>query len=346
MNHSIVTQLEDLPVEIFTEIFDYFTAAEIYVGFAQLNDRLNSILKSLHNLIFVTEYDLDPILSFFHSFKAIHVKICHSGLYSLFKPYIIKGGHRLFQRYPSLDYHWYPHPLNEIENIRPDICSQLRSLILPTSSSQLVQMIFNGEFPLLEICHLGKCDPIILPLSTTTQLPSLRQLTIREQNGNTLEKILLMCPSLIYLDFSCNDVIPKFVFTTRCFSSMKYLRLGRLMDFMFHNGQFDILLSFFPSLHQFHLIVNQSHKSFEIIQFAEVAEILLHRLPSLKILDLRIYMMDLMYLLHSTQGLKLIARMHPLFKYILQCNSLVMITSYGFVPNYAYTRRFVRPSFE
>ncbi|CAF3809152.1 unnamed protein product [Rotaria sp. Silwood1] len=347
MDHSIITRLEVLPVEIFIEIFDYFTAIEIYLAFAHLNNRLNSIVKSLPNLIFVTKNHLDPILSFFYSFKAIHVEIHQPKLRSLSKSNIIRNGNSLFQTYSSLDNGLFHHPLDEIENIiRPDICSQLQSLILPSSSPKLVQSIFNGEFPRLEICYLGKCKPVVLPLSTTTiQLQNLHHLTIRRQDGSAFEKILSVCPSLIYFNFSCNNAIPPFVFTTCCFSSMKYLRLCHLRGFLFHNGQFDLLLSFFPNLRQFHLCVNQCKQHKETIEFEMIANILLHRLPFLKIFDLRIGLIDYMCFSYLVQQF-LNAQMHPLFKYILQYDSFFTITSHVFVPNCAYSYEYARCSSE
>ncbi|CAF5129956.1 unnamed protein product, partial [Rotaria sp. Silwood1] len=146
----------------------------------------------------------------------------------------INGGNRLYEIYSTWDDEWYPHYSNEIENIiRPNIYSRLQSLVLPATSPKLTQLIFRGEFSRLKICHLGRCEPIIFSLSMTIQQLNLRQLTVREQNGHELERILLACSSLVYLDFSCDDVIPPFLIRNRSFPSMKYLRLGRLQKFFF-----------------------------------------------------------------------------------------------------------------
>ncbi|CAF3604857.1 unnamed protein product, partial [Rotaria sp. Silwood2] len=59
------------------------------------------------------------------------------------------------------------------------------------TSPELTQLIFRGEFLRLRICHLGKCEPIILSSSMTIQQLNFRQLTIREQNGHEFETILL-----------------------------------------------------------------------------------------------------------------------------------------------------------
>ncbi|CAF2551474.1 unnamed protein product [Rotaria sp. Silwood2] len=344
MDQPIITRFEDLPVEILMEIFDYFKANEIYLLFYKLNNRLKSAIKSLPVLIFVKKRRLGPILSFFHSFKAVHVKISHFDIRTSYQPNKIYGGHRLLYTYSSTDYKWFPRRFHRIEKIiLSDICSQLRSLILPASSSKLVQSIFRGEFSRLKICHLGKCDPFFISLSISTQLQSFRQLTMRGQKGSEFEKILLMCPSLIYCDFSCDDAIPPFTFINCCLSSMKYLRLTGVEGFLFHNGQFDFLLSLFPNLRQFHLAVEQCDKHLETIEFQKVADTLLHRLPSLKILDLRIQMTKFMTSEYVMMPLEEIAQMHPLFNYILVFFEYVMITSYGFVPNHFCTSRYARP---
>jgi len=75
MDYSIINRLEDLPVEVLTEIFVYFTAREIYLSFSQLNNRLNLILKSLPNLVLVIHEHLETsALSFFYSFNKILIK--------------------------------------------------------------------------------------------------------------------------------------------------------------------------------------------------------------------------------------------------------------------------------
>ncbi|CAF5195107.1 unnamed protein product, partial [Rotaria magnacalcarata] len=145
---STVTRIEDLYIEILIEIFDYSTAAEIYLSFSEVNSRLNGIIKSLPYLTLMTNDHLETIISFFHSFTAIHFDVRHLRGYHFQQPYVIKGGNCLLQTYLSLDSDWYPRPINDLENIIcPDICFRLRSLILPASSSNLVQFIFSGHFP-------------------------------------------------------------------------------------------------------------------------------------------------------------------------------------------------------
>ncbi|CAF3754332.1 unnamed protein product [Rotaria sp. Silwood1] len=348
MDYSIITRLENLPVEVLMEIFVYFTATEIYLSFSQLNNRLNLILKSLPNLVLVIREHLDSsVLSFFYSFNKILMKFSGSRSYGCdCQFHSINGGNRLYEIYPTLDNEWYSRYSIEIENIiRPDIYSRLQSLVLPATPPKLTQLIFRSIFPRLRICHFGKCKSIILPLSMTIQQLNFRQLTIREQNGCELERILLVCSSLVYLDFSCNN-IPRFILINRCFPSMKYLRLGRLKNFFFHNGQFDFLLSLFPNLLQFSLTADQCREHVETIQFREIAHYLRHRCPLLKILVLRIYMQGHMRSSYNIGSFKKITEMHSLFNYIDKCGSRLMISSHGFIQHHVYTRRYARTSFK
>ncbi|CAF0845399.1 unnamed protein product [Adineta steineri] len=353
MNSPRITRLEDLPVEMLMEIFIYFTADQIYFSFSQLNNYFNLILKSLPKLILVIHEHLDPfVLSFFNSFNKILVKFCDSHINRYrcrCQSHSINGGNRLYEIYPMIDPGWYlefnenlfSYDPSKIDNIiHPDNYSRLQSLVLPHASSKLTQLIFNGEFPRLKVCHLGKCEPIILSFPMTIQLQDLRQLTIRGQQGHVLEKILLVCPCLVYLDFSCNDSIPPFHFINRCFPSMEYLRLGRLKHFFFHNGQFVFLLSLFPNLLQFHLIVNDV----DTINIQEIANYLHRQCPLLKILVLRIYMQAHMCRFSSVGNFKEITKMHSLFKYIEKCKSRLTITSHGFIPHSVYTYRYTRRS--
>ncbi|CAF3870003.1 unnamed protein product [Adineta steineri] len=339
MNSSKIIILEDLPVEMLMEIFIYFTADQIYFSFSQLNNSFNLIIKSLPKLILVIHGHFDPsVLSFFNSFNKILYKFCGSRMCcGRCQSHSINGGNRLYEIYPEIDHGWYPkfhedrfpyYP-SKIDNIiHPENYSRLQSLVLPNASSKLTQLIFHGEFSRLKICHLGKCGSIILPCSMTIQLQNLRQLTIRGQQGHVLEKILLACPCLVYLDFSCRSCVPAFHFINHCFPSMKYLRLGRLKNFFFHNGQFISLLSLFPNLLQFHLIVDQCAYDVETINIHEIANYLHHKCALLKILALRIDMRGHMLRDSSIGSLKEITKMHSLFNYVEKWDPRLAISSH------------------
>ena len=50
MSHRRVTVLENLPVELFRLLFDYFDAYEIHYSFGKINSRLDIIIQQTTNL--------------------------------------------------------------------------------------------------------------------------------------------------------------------------------------------------------------------------------------------------------------------------------------------------------
>lgn len=73
MSDVLVSRLEDLPIEMLIEIFQYLSVHELYFSFSSLNTHLNSIIKAFPNLILITTSHWDPGLSFFHSFGTVQV---------------------------------------------------------------------------------------------------------------------------------------------------------------------------------------------------------------------------------------------------------------------------------
>ncbi len=182
---------------------------------------------------------------------------------------------------------------------------------------------------------------------TNNRVATLRQLTIKDRDGDEFEKILLLCPNLNYLDFSCNSVLPSFDDLNSPYLSLKRLRLFRISSFLFHaNDYFDILLSFFPNLIHFDLTVDQCQVLNETLDFHRIAQYLHHRVSHLKLFKLRIYMTSRNRSSFSGHTFKQIAQMHPLFKCFGRTGSFLIIASFDFTSTYHYDRMFVRPSFE
>jgi len=352
MNDTSVSRLEDLPVEMLIEIFRYLSVHELYFSFSQLNIRLNSILKSLSNLILVTTSHCDSVFSFFNSFTLVRIQFINSTSSSLsqfnFSKFI---GIRSFIIFRSIHSDRYIEPIEQLEQfICPTLCPHLQSLRIPYCSQALADWIFTGAFPYLKICHLydTSYQRIILPSSTINTLPTLRQLTIQERNEDELEKILLLCPNLSYLDFSCNCALLSFIHIKTPYSSLKRLRLSRLKHFLFHNGRFDFLLSFFPNLTHFDLTVDQCHlyDDDERIDFVQIAQYLQRRLPHLISLEWRIYVTLRNRSSFYRHTFELISKLHPLFKCFGRFDTLIHIASFDFSSIYYYDRHFIRPSSE
>jgi hypothetical protein len=347
MNISALFQFEDLPAEILIEIFQYLSTHELYSALSHLNTRLNSILQSLPNLILIATSHCDPVLFFFKSFGTIQIHFNRSTSTSLsqfnFSHFV---GIRSFLVYLPIGSDSYVKMIEQVETfICPNVCPQLQSLRLPFCSQRFANSIFSGAFPHLKICHFYEdtYSAIVFPTSTTHSLSALRQFTVLERKGDEFEKILLLCPNLTYLDFSCDSTMPLFVRLDSPYLSLKRLRLSRITSFLFHNGHFESLLFLFPNLVQLDLTVDQCQINDETIDFDKMAHYLR---PRLNVLELRIFVTLRNRSSFLTHTFKKIAQMHPLFKCFGKDNELLHIASFDFTSIYYYNRRFVRPSSE
>ncbi len=346
----LVSRFEDLPIEMLIEIFQYLSVHEMYFSFSSLNTRLNSILKSLPNLILITSSHWDPALCFFPSFGTvqIHFNYPTSSSLSEYNFSYFMGIRSFIISSIDTSAFSYSTPFEQIDTfISPDLCPQLRSLRIPYYSQTLVDWIFTGAFPHLEICHhYNKIyTQITLPRMTTHKLQNLRQLTIRRDEAFEFEQILLLCPNLTFFDFSCNTSLSPFVQLNSLYLSLKRLRLSQLSDFLFHNGQFDSLLSFFPNLRAFYLIVDHDDGDDEIIDFSKIAHCLQERLFHLTALELRITMTS-----HNSSALvsrtfAKIAQMHPLFKFFGSILELLHIASFDITSMYQSHHYYIRKIF-
>lgn len=350
MTDASITQFDDLPVEMLMDIFRYLSVHELYFSFSQLNTHLNFILQSLRNLILVTASHRDPVFSFFNSFVEIQIQFNNSSSSALsqfnFSNFINLRSFSISQLIFSDS---YIEPIEQLEQfISPNLCPHLQSLRIPYCSQKLADWIFTGAFPYLKICHLydSPYEKIILPSSKMNTLPTLRQFTIQKRNEDDFEKILLLCPNLRYLDVSCDCKLSSFIHITTPYTSLKRLHLSRLKKFLFHNGQFDSLLSYFPNLSHFDLAVDQCHEQDETIDFIRIAQYLKQRLPRLISLEWRIYVTVRNRSSFYRHTFTEISQLHPLFKCFGRIDQLVHIASYDFTSTYYYNRHFIRSSSE
>lgn len=344
-------RLEDLPVDIFMEISEYFTVHELYFSFAHLNIRLDSILKSLPTLQLTTTSHQDPVLFFFRSFSAIEIHFDHSESFSLMQ-YNLSDfvGIQSFIIDSSIRPEDNMKPVEQLENIlHPYLSPHLQILRIPHCSGRLAYWIFTGAFSQLRICHLydDRCSSFVLPSWKNHQLSSLRQLTMRNLLDNELENILLLCPNLTYLDLLYDSVLPTFRHIHSSYSSLKRLRLSRFKSFLFrHTNHFDLLLSYFPNLTRLYLTVDQCLKHAEILDFYEIAQSLHRCVPYLNTLTLRIYVTSVNRSLLIRRTFKQITQLHPLFKCLGRSGNLMHIASHDFTGICFYDHQFVCRSTE
>ena len=319
-----ITRFEELPAELISQIFVYFTTDELYKTFANLNDRLDCFIKSSCDLSLC-------ITSHCDSFRAVFVYFTELKL----------SGVRSFHVFRLTNSDEYIESIEQF--IHPNLSPRLESLQVPFCSQSILNWIFDGKFPRLKICHIYDSSnrKINLLLSNNIQLPALRQLTIEGQDGNEFEKILFKCPNLSYFDFSCYACF-SFKQLTHPYVSLKRLRLSYLTKFLFHNGQFMSLVSCFPNLTHFYLNVEQCPEHNETIDFAEIAQDLKRSLPHLIFLDWHI---DLILRNRSSYywfTFKQVSQFHPLFYCFGRTDQHLHIASFDFTAIYRYDRQFVR----
>jgi len=103
------------------------------------------------------------------------------------------------------------------------------------------------------------------------------------------------------------------------------------------------LLSFFPNLRTFYLMVD--HCRSEKIDLDKMAHCLCQRLPYLTVLEMRILVTSSRsYSLLSRRRFAKIAQMYPLFKCSGRINEVVHIASFDIPLIYRFHHFYVRPS--
>jgi hypothetical protein len=274
----------------------------------------------------------DPVFSFFHSLSAIQIDFHHSTS-SLLSQYNFSHfiGIRSFHLSPMTCFNNYIEPIEQIDTfIRPDLCPQLRSLRLPYCSQRLSDWIFTGAFPHLKVCHLyrSKYPRIVRSFSTSKTLEAFRQLTVHRWYARDFQKILLQCPNLTSLEYSCGNISRPLIDLNSPYLSLRSLRLLGLRRFLFHNGQFNILLSLFPNLRVFRLTTDQYKVCSETVDIEKIAQCLHYHLPHLNVLELRINVMHRNRPSIYQHTLEKMAQMHPLFRFFDRRDGLLHIASF------------------
>ena len=113
--HSNYTSLEDLPNELFLEIFDYLTLQDIFIGFYGLNSRFNQFIAFCCLRGFITHSTkenniyLKHILSYIPSWQIHTLKLWHNSSYEQLLsefPNNLNNVHTLvLRRLKSLSFH-------------------------------------------------------------------------------------------------------------------------------------------------------------------------------------------------------------------------------------------------
>ncbi|CAF1239174.1 unnamed protein product [Adineta steineri] len=345
MDEINVYRLEDLPVEILFEIFTYLKPEELYSSMAHLNIRMNMILKKQPNLK-ISIYCLKPALSFFDLFTSLTIKLYDRSELHLYQFQYLNLINLRSLNINILRLQWWTVVSEDELNafINPDRCPLLRYLRLSGCTTKLTEFIFTGAFPYLKKCIIKNCQEFF-STSLKASAKTLHYLHMNSENGNDFHRMLSMCPKLKHLHFH-SDEVPSTLLRNVRYRFLKCLEIERPDNFLFHDGQFDIFLSYFPNLINFDLTVAHSRNHDEIVNFAQVADCLRRRIPRLKKLKLNIYLRrNYPFQLFYGQ-LPLIAQMHELFRSVNKCQSLIYIRSFDFNPSYIDYWHYIRPASE
>jgi hypothetical protein len=243
-----ISKLENLPIEIFFEIFDYLSIQELYRTFHDLNNHLTSILASLANIpAKIASYqDIDLSAIYFFSSRITRLSINYrysinlSSFHSLRSIRILDKPNR-FQYY-SLKF------LINLEHICIVHNAQWNNDCL----IQLSNDIMTNSYPNLQLCQIGQVR--YDHHHQWKLLPTLRSLTICTKDPNVYPQILHFCPQLIrfklIIDFLTKPILSEYLphLSLRKFEVCLALRSVSLCQII------DFLLCFLPNLT--HLIIN------------------------------------------------------------------------------------------
>lgn len=196
--NSVPSTLEQLPNEIFLNIFTYLNIADLYNAFWGLTERFNSLFQSSEDLCLTLEDTTDQLSMECYAPFTTRLIIDTSKKCDL-------------TQFPNLHTLVVCDSYSEnLEEIVPNILPKLSclSLLLESSfvpSSKLMKSVFSNEFPFLRHVNLPEVNAIsILPWSTSL---SLRFVSIRSNQRSIVSRILASCPYLDHLQLHvCNKI--------------------------------------------------------------------------------------------------------------------------------------------
>jgi hypothetical protein len=274
--------LENLPNEIFEDIFDYFDVYELYKTFSRLNSRIQSIVSNLKYLpltLYSPTHDDHPAERYFSS-KIETVIVQHSSPFCDSKKFLSSQIRCLILGRPTRE-QW--------NSISPSVFPNLERLYLTNSSfvyrtEDLCRLIFSNGFPSLRTCslpHISYEDN-----NRWTSSPSLQSLQIKIWDIRVYTQILNTCPNLnrFKIQLTGGNIQEKL---TLCDSNKTHETLGYLAIYPSSpiTCEFiDSILSFVPNLEYFLLNANYVRPSdVSIDTLASILEVRTSRLHRINI---------------------------------------------------------------
>jgi hypothetical protein len=266
------TILEDLPNELFYEIFDYIKLEDLDNCFKNLNTRFNKFLFSINNLSLIYNDNLN---------------------FSLIKSYQIQIKHLIIDTSNECDLKLFPNlnsliilnrNLNHLKQIQSKIIPHLKYLSFKFKfhfkyPNQLIDQIFSNEFPNLIYLNIGW-----IKRSNWSICLNLKIISIHCNQLMIIEDILITCPNLISLqihllyqsDISINNFslnchqLEKFILTSEEFeltldlinylfylmSNIRYLYLQTKLTISFYYF-IQFIFKKLNYLNQFHCFIKE-----------------------------------------------------------------------------------------
>lgn len=275
---------EDLPNEIFHELFEYFNIYELYRTFTRLNCRLDSLIKDFRFLQII-----------FHSLDDIEQPV-HRYFFPKISTLIVNHSKPFFDPIksilPSIRCLILCKPTREQWNgIQPDLFPSLQRLYLINSvfvyqTEQLCRLIFSDRFARLSMCSL----PFIAyeEQYQWTSSPTLQLLTISVWDIRVYKQILFSCRNLIRMKIQItggtNPQQLAMSDTDEKHSNLRSLTLRSVKSITCE--LIDSMLFFVPNLTQLMLDVTDQRTSY--IPLSRLARIFHDRIPLLNHLKMDI----------------------------------------------------------
>lgn len=250
---------EDLPNEIFEEIFQYFDARMLYQIFYHLNHRFNQFLQSLCNLYLILSTSHSSTTPFDDQFTSqIHTLIIHPNVQFT------------LSTYPNLRCVILHRPNSDQLSSLMKNGSDIERIVLLSprcfySTYLIHEMIFSNQYPRLKSSHLTNVYSPSLQLRqiSWTQTFALRSLRISSDDSLIHLAILNTCPNLhsLQLVLSRLDSIPP---NTPPHENLKKFKLilSNSLE-IFDDLVFESLFLFLPYLQQLTIQISINSSQFD-----------------------------------------------------------------------------------
>ena len=269
---------EDLPNEVITEVFEYFTFDELCQTFSSLTRRLDALLCNDQHRQIILQKPKDCAHHLGRSLlpKRLTVSVAHSKKF--FEPEessLLENIHCLILEQPTRE-QW--------DSIQPGLFPNLTRLHLINSvftyrTEELCRLIFSNAFPHLTTCTLSHVH-YELNHQWTISL-HLLSLHIYTWDVRVYSQVLLACPNLfrftLELTRDNNEHIRSLFATTKTHLQLRQLILRPSSPITIE--LIDALLSFVPNLD--YLSLKANHRQSSCIPVPTFVSVLEHRVPRL-----------------------------------------------------------------